>query len=107
MLEETAGIKIEENKLVAMNGEVWLMALRSNLSEVERHIEEAYLHRRELVKLVVGKITVDRAEEGCAKVDIIYRFGSPESPLGADSLVGVRNLSKTYPHQIQNFWFRF
>jgi hypothetical protein len=87
--------KDEERKLAAMNTEAWLMALRKNLSEVERDTEEAYLHRRELVKLLVEKITADRDEDGRAKVDITYRFGPPEAPLEADSLVGVQDFGRS------------
>jgi hypothetical protein len=38
-----------------MYTEAWLVSLRENLSEVERDTQEAYLHRRELVKLLVEK----------------------------------------------------
>ena len=87
--------RMEEDKLAAMNTEAWLVSLRKNLSEVERETEEAYLHRRELVKLLVEKITADRDEDGRAKVDITYRFGPPEAPAGeVDSLVGVQSSSK-------------
>jgi uncharacterized protein (DUF2267 family) len=82
----------EEDKLAAKATEAWLMALRRNLSEVEQDTQEAYLHRRELVKLLVEKITVDRDEDGRAKVHITYRFGPP--PKESDSFVGgVRNSS--------------
>jgi hypothetical protein len=82
--------KKEESKLTAMNTEAWLMSLRKNLSEVEQDTHEAHLHRRELVKLLVEKIIVDRNEDGRAKVDITYRFGPP--PEESTSFVsGVRN----------------
>jgi hypothetical protein len=67
------------------------MALRKNLSEGEQDTQEAYLKRRELVKLLVGKITADRDEESRVKVDITYRFDPTEAPLEADSLDGVRS----------------
>jgi hypothetical protein len=70
-----------------MSTEAWLMSLRKNLSEVEQDTEEAYLHRRELVKLLVEKISADRDEDGRAKVDITYRFGPPT---GEDVLVGIQ-----------------
>jgi hypothetical protein len=83
--------KTEESKLAAMTTEAWLMALRKNLSEVERDTQEAYLHRRELVKLLVEKITADRGEDGRPKVEITYRFGPPEAPLETDILAGVQD----------------
>ena len=91
--------RMEEDKLAAMNTEAWLVSLRKNLSEVERETEEAYFHRRELVKLLVEKITADRDEDGRAKVDITYRFGPPEAPLEVDSLVGVQSSPK---HRLAN-----
>ena len=65
---------------------------RDTLSEVERDTEEAYRHRRELAKLLVEKITVDRDEDGRAKVDITYRFGPP---VGGDVLVGVHGIESS------------
>jgi hypothetical protein len=80
----------EKSKLTAMNTEAWLMSLRKNLSEVERDTEEAYLHRRELVKLLVEKISVDRNEDGRAKVAITYRFGPPPDA-SAGIVGGIQN----------------
>jgi hypothetical protein len=74
---------------VSRSTEAWLIALRKNLVEVEQDTEEAFEKRRELVKLLVEKIAVSRAEDGRAKVDITYRFGPP--PEGANSADGVRN----------------
>jgi hypothetical protein len=85
--------KQEESKLAAMNTEAWLMSLRKSLSEVEQDTEEAFKSRRELVKLLVEKVSVDRNEDGRVKVDITYRFGPTEATLEADILVGVRNSS--------------
>ena len=82
--------KMEENKPAAMTTEAWLVALRKKLPEVERNTQGAYLHRRELVNLLVEKISADRDKDGRAKVDITYRFGPPQAPLEADSLVGTR-----------------
>jgi hypothetical protein len=87
--------KREERKLAAMNTEAWLMTLRKNLTEVEQDTEEAYLHRRKLVKLLVEKITVDSDEYGRAGVHITYRFGPP--PEGTASFVdGVRNSRESW-----------
>jgi site-specific DNA recombinase len=87
--------KREESKLAALSTEAWLVSLRKNLWEVEEDTEEAYLHRRELAKLLVEKIAVDRDEDGRAKVDITYRFGPPEAPLEASSLVGVQGSQRS------------
>ena len=87
---ETDLAQRQENRMVAASTAAWLLALRKNLSEVEQDTEDAFEKRRELVKLLVEKIAVNRDEYGRAKVDITYRFGPPEAPLGADSLVGVQ-----------------
>ncbi len=71
-----------ENKMVAARTEVWLMALRKNLTEVEQDTEEAFEKRRELVKVLVEKIALSRNEVGRTKVDITYRFGPPAAPVG-------------------------
>jgi len=83
--------KDEERKRFAMNTEAWLMSLRKRLSEVEQETEEAFKSRRDLVKLLVEKVSVDRDEESRVKVDITYKFGPTEAPQEADILVGVRN----------------
>jgi hypothetical protein len=88
--------KDEERKLVAMNTEAWLMALRKNLAEVERDTEDAYLHRRELMKLLVERITAGRDEDGRVKMDITYRFGPVEASQDEDVLVGVQNSEEFY-----------
>ena len=38
---------------------------------------EAFQKRRELVELLVEKITADRDEDGRARINVTYRFGSP------------------------------
>jgi hypothetical protein len=87
---ETDLSRKHENRTIAKSTEAWLLALRKNLAEVEQDTQEACLHRRELVKLPVEKITVDRDEDGRAEVHITYRFGPP--PEGSASFVdGVRN----------------
>ena len=87
---ETDLSRKHENRTIAKSTEAWLLALRKNLAEVEQDTQEACPHRRELVKLLVEKITVDRDEDGRAEVYITYRFGPP--PEGSASFVdGVRN----------------
>jgi len=84
-----------ESKMMAASTEAWLMALRERVAEVEEDTAEAFEKRRELVKLLVEKITADRDEDGRVKVDITYRFGPPEAPLEADNLVGVHGSGKS------------
>jgi site-specific DNA recombinase len=74
----------DEEALVARNTEAWLLTLRHNLAEVEKDSEEALLARRELAKLLVERIVVDRGEDGRPRVEITYRFGPPAAPLSAD-----------------------
>jgi hypothetical protein len=79
-----------ERAEVAQSARAWLLTLRERVSEVEADTPEAYLKRRELVKLLVERITTGRDENGHARVEITYRFGPP--PGEAEALVSsVRN----------------
>jgi hypothetical protein len=53
------------------------LTLRERLSEVEADIPEAFQRRRELVRLLVERITTDRDESGHPRVEITYRFDPP------------------------------
>ena len=57
-----------EYNTAADSTEAWLVTLRKNLAKVEADAEEACESRRELVKLLVQKITVNRNEEGRPKI---------------------------------------
>jgi hypothetical protein len=71
----------EENKLTAQTTEAWLLTLRERIEEVEEDTGEALEKRRELVKLLVEQIKVNRNEDGHTQVQITYRFGPlPEEP---------------------------
>jgi hypothetical protein len=67
----------EEERLAAATTEAWLLTLRERLAEVEADADEARRQRRELVELLVEKITVSEQEDGSAEVHITYRFGEP------------------------------
>ena len=81
-----------ENKRAAKNTEAWLMSLRGRIAGVEKDTEAAFEKRRELVRLLVERITIDRGEDGQAQVEIIYRFGPPSERSGeaeqGDGVVG-------------------
>jgi hypothetical protein len=77
----------EEDKLTAQTTEAWLLTLRERVEEVEGDTEEAFDKRRELVKLLVERINVDRDEDGRTQVQITYRFGPP--PEEPESVYGV------------------
>jgi chromosome segregation ATPase len=77
-----------ENRMVAESAASWLMTLRKNLSEVEQDAEEAWTARRELVKLLVEKITIGRNDESRPEIQITYRFGPPAAVQSAN---GVQN----------------
>lgn len=51
--------------------------MRERVAEVEADTEEARATRRELVRLLVQTVEVDRTEEGRTRVRITYRFGPP------------------------------
>jgi uncharacterized protein len=75
---EIAGKK-EQQHLAETTG-AWLSALRERIAEVEADTEEAQATRRELVRLLVEIVAVDRTEEGKTRVRITYRFGPPSPP---------------------------
>jgi site-specific DNA recombinase len=66
-----------ETREVAERTADWLLTLRERLSEVEAEIPEAFQKRRELVRLLVERMTIDRDESSHQRVEITYRFGSP------------------------------
>ena len=78
----------EQNRFAAAQTEVWLRKLADKLAEVEGDSIEAFQKRRELVQLLVEKITADRDEDGHPRVEITYRFGPPPEELFVPS---VRN----------------
>ena len=82
--------KKEESKLAAMNTKVWLLTLRQRIAEIEEDTEEEFKKRRERVKLLVEKITVDRDEDGRAEVHIAYRF-EPPTEESTSFVDGVQN----------------
>ena len=63
---------------VAETTEAWLLRLRARVEEVEGDSPEAYQKRRELVKLLVARITAGKHDDGSPDVRITYRFGPPE-----------------------------
>jgi site-specific DNA recombinase len=89
-----------EHKELAETTHAWLLTLRQRVAEVEQDTEEAYLARRQLVKLLVARITAGRRDEDDGtEVRITYRFDPPEEagwgsprPEPEDTFVG------TVPH---------
>ena len=77
-----------EDNMAAESTEARLLTLRKNLAEVEADTEEAFESRRELVKLLVQKVTVSPNEEGRPRIEVTYRFGPPT---GDGSVAGGRN----------------
>jgi hypothetical protein len=69
--------KLIETREVAERAADWLLTLRERLSEVEADIPEAFQKRRELVRLLVERITTDCDDSSHPRVDITYRFGPP------------------------------
>ena len=86
---------VEQDRLVARNTETWLLTLRKNLAEVEQDTDEAFHKRRELVKLLIEKISADRDGDGRLRVDISYRFSPPGPSFASDGLDGVRDFLRS------------
>jgi site-specific DNA recombinase len=86
---EVALASRRERRELAESAAAWLVSLRERLSEVEEDTEEAFLARRQLVKLLVANITVGRYADGKPHVQVTYRFGPPQvteaGPEGMDA----------------------
>jgi uncharacterized protein len=74
---ETEIASKKEQLHLAETTEAWLIALRDRIAEVDADTEEAQATRRELVRLLVEAVEVDRTGEGRTRVRITYRFGPP------------------------------
>ena len=83
--------RAEEEREVAASTEAWLMTLREDLREVEADTQEAFDKRRELVRLLVERIDVGRAEGSGSKVEITYRFSPPADETAGECVSGKRN----------------
>jgi site-specific DNA recombinase len=68
----------QQDYIATQDAALWLASLRDGLDALEEDTEEAFLKRRELVKLLVERITVGRAENGQCKIDVVYKFRPPE-----------------------------
>jgi hypothetical protein len=68
----------QQDYVATQNATIWLASLRDGLEALEEDTQEAFLQRRELVKLLVEQITVSTSEDGQVKIDIIYKFCAPE-----------------------------
>jgi hypothetical protein len=81
LLEAVEGdlVAKREQTQLAASTEAWLVSLQERIAEVEEDTPEAFEKRRELVRLLVERITVDRGEDGQPRVEITYRFGPPAS----------------------------
>ena len=68
-----------------------MLTLRKNLVEVEQDSDEAFRKRRELLELLIEKISAGRGEDRRLRVDISYRFSPPGPSSVSDGLDGVRD----------------
>jgi hypothetical protein len=78
--------------------ETWLRKLAENLAEVEGDTPGAFQKRRELVQLLVGRITANRDEDGGTRIHVTYRFGPPPDDYLAPSVrnSGPREAAKIF-----------
>jgi site-specific DNA recombinase len=80
LLIEAAEVSLareEQDAAAAKSTAAWLASLRERMEELEEDTGEAWRDRRELVEHLVEGITVGRAEDGRAKVQITYKFAPP------------------------------
>jgi site-specific DNA recombinase len=87
----------EQDRLAAQNTQVWLRTLAENLTEVEGDSPEAFARRRELVSLLVERITVGRDENGDTRVRITYRFAPREQQAVVASGVHDKEMFEEVP----------
>ena len=67
-----------EQAEIADSTEAWLHALQGRVADVEDGTKEAFRARRQLVRLLVAEVTVDKKpDSGETEVRITYRFGPP------------------------------
>ncbi len=70
----------QERKSLTDTTHAWLLSLGRRLAEVEEDTPEGFEKRKQLVRLLVGSISLGRSQqEGRAEVQITYRFGPPDS----------------------------
>src|SRR5215211_1268112 len=88
---------LTETREVAESAAEWLLILRERTSEVEDDTPEAFRKRRELVRLLVERLTTDRDENSHRRVEITYRFGPPPEESFVPSVLnsGPREAEKT------------
>ncbi len=58
--------------------------MRDGLEVLQEDTEAAFLKRRELVKLLVERITISGGEDRQVKIDITYKFCPPEPEEGGE-----------------------
>ena len=85
-----------ESQAEAKSAASWLVTLASRVEEVEANTEEALEKRRELIRLLVEKITVGRDENDRVRVRITYRFGPPAPPEEGDDAVYGDNYASAF-----------
>jgi site-specific DNA recombinase len=87
----------QEHRLTAERTLALLVTLRGRLKEVEENTPEAFLKRRELVRLLVEGVTVGRGEDGGLQVNVTYRFAEPttEEPEVSDDVEQTLVCSRT------------
>jgi chromosome segregation ATPase len=91
-----------ERQELSATTHAWLLTLRERIAEVEEDTEEAYLARRQLVRLLVEGVTLgERREDGkSTQIRITYRFGPPsaQADLGEGDVFvgGVQNARRLY-----------
>ncbi len=75
-----------EQAEIADSTEAWLHALQGRVADVEDGTKESFRARRQLVRLLVGEVTVGKKpEDAQTEVRITYRFGPPPAPGSAGS----------------------
>ena len=80
----------QQDYKAAQDAALWMASLRDGLEALEEETEEAFLQRREPVKLLVERITISGRQGGQVRIDVVYKF-RPPGPGGSVDLHAVGN----------------
>ena len=75
--------------------------MRDGLEALEEDTEETFLQRRELVKLLVERITISAGENRQVKIDVMYKFCPPGPEEGAE-LCAVGNTLRSSGQDVKS-----
>jgi hypothetical protein len=92
----------QQDYIAAQGAALWLASLRDGLKAPKEDTEEAFFQRREVVRLLVERITISAGENGQVKIDIMYKFCPPE-PEEETELCAVGNTLRSSGQDVKPY----